>query len=66
VTNEAHRTALVPRIKELTEWLREDLPKAATALRQLIPELRKGLVRRYPNRKFFPVWPMDDPNAPPI
>ena len=57
---------LIGRLKELTTWLAEDVPNEISSIKKLIPDLRKMLVARYPKRGFLHVWPMDNPNSPPL
>jgi hypothetical protein len=54
------------RIKELTEWLAEDLPESIKCFEKLLPELRVTLTKRYPKRRFIRHWSNADPTAPPL
>jgi hypothetical protein len=58
--------ALIARLKEHTAWLAEDIPQWIRYFKELLPELYKVLVVRYPGRRFIRFWPASDPNAPPL
>lgn len=62
----ATSAALTARLKELTGWLGEDLPKWIQSIRTVMPLLYKVLAAKYPKKRFIHLWPTDNPKAPPL
>jgi len=52
---------LEARIKELTVWLKEDLPESIGIFRKLLPKLHIALALRYPKQTFLSFQPLPKP-----